>query len=483
LSGIPITPRVIRAPSTNGYGDFMLKRVLAGTAVAVVSLMSAATAAQAQALSPAPPAAPHATVINLHHAYLAHLGHTKAGKIAGIMYPRGKRPKGAKTTTSCSEPNCPLVYNGGSVQHSPHVYLLLWGPHWSSDPAQAASASYLESFFAGLGVQPQDSWSTITGLYGDGTGYPAFSGSVYKGAFQDTSTPPTGVDQSQLGAEADAFASAQGIADLTNAQIVVATQSGTCPQGFYSPSCAGGSGNYCAWHSNSNEPYTNLPYILDAGAGCGESIVQNQWDGFSIVGGHEYAETVTDPFPVSGWWDGSDPFGGEIGDKCAWRDPVTGNVDISTVTLSTGTFAMQPLYDNNALANGGDGCVMKPVGAVTGFRNLCLDDNSGLSANGNPVDIWQCIGGARQRWTQQNRELLVRSKCLTDSNGGGSGTPLVIETCNGQRNQQWSRNSSGEYVLAGTSLCLTDPSNSTTNGTQVQVQTCKNATDQHWSVP
>jgi serine protease len=463
----------------------MLKRVLAGTAVAVMSLMPAATAAQAQAVTAAPAAkpAPRATVMDLHHAYLAHLGHTKPGKIAGIMYARGKRPQAAKTATSCSEPNCPLVYNGGAVQHSPHLYLLLWGPHWSSDPSQAASASYLESFYAGLGSQPSDSWSTITALYRDSSGFPAFSGPVYEGAFQDTSTPPTGLGQSQLAAEADAFASAHSITDLTNAQIVVATQSGTCPQGFYSPSCSGGTGSYCAWHSNSNEPYTNLPYILDAGSGCGEDIVQSQYDGFSVVGGHEYAETITDPFPVSGWWDPSDPFGGEIGDKCAWRDPVSGNIDIGTVTLTTGTFAVQPLYDNNALANGGDGCVLKPIGALKGFRNLCLDNNNGLSANGNPVDIWQCIGGARQRWTQQNGELQVSGKCLADNTWGGTGAKLVIEACNGQRNQQWSRNASGEYVLAFQGLCLTDPSGSTANGTQVKAQTCSNATDQHWSIP
>jgi serine protease len=463
----------------------MLKRVLTGTAVAAVTLMSAATAAQAQAVRTAPAARPlpHPAVINLHHAYLAHLGHTKAAKIAGIMYARGKKPKGAKTTADCSEPNCPLIYNGGSVQHSPHLYLLLWGPNWGSDPSQAASAAYMESFYAGLGAEPRDSWSTITSLYGDSGGYPTFTGSVYKGAFQDTSTPPAGVDQNQLAAEADAFASTNGITDLNNAQIVVATQSGTCPQGFYSPSCDGGTGNYCAWHSNSNEPYTNLPYILDAGSGCGESILRSQYDGFSIVGGHEYAETVTDPFPSSGWWDASDPFGGEIGDKCAWVDPVSHGSDITTVTLSTGTFAMQPLFDNNALANGGDGCVIQPIGAVKGFRNLCLDDNNGLSANGNPVDIWQCIGGSRQRWTQQNGELQVAGKCLTDNGWGGTGTKLVIEACNGQRNQQWTRNTSGEYVLAFQGLCLTDPGGSTTNGTQVRVQTCSNASDQHWSVP
>ena len=82
----------------------MLKRVLAGTAVAAVSLMSATTAAQAQAVSPAQAAKPlpHAAVINLHHAYLAHLGHTKAAKIAGVMYARGKKPNGAKPAAGCS---------------------------------------------------------------------------------------------------------------------------------------------------------------------------------------------------------------------------------------------------------------------------------------------------------------------------------------------------------------------------------------------
>jgi Ricin-type beta-trefoil lectin domain len=465
----------------------MLKRVLAGAAVAAVSLMPAATAAQASAAqastAQAARPAPHAAVVSLHRTYLAHLGHTKPAKIGGIMYARGRAPKAARTGAACSEPNCPLIYHGGAVQRSPHVYLLLWGPHWSSDPSQAASASYLESFYAGLGVQPKDSWSTINSLYGEGSGFPTFAGSVYEGAFQDTSTPPTGLGQGQLAAEADAFASARGITDLTDAQIVVATQSGTCPNGFFSPGCAGGTGNYCAWHSNSSEPYTNLPYILDAGSGCGADILRSQYDGFSIVGGHEYAETVTDPFPVSGWWDGSDPFGGEIGDKCAWSDPVTHNVDIAAVTLSTGTFAMQPLYDNNALVNGGDGCVMKPIGAVTGFRNLCLDDKAGASSNGNPVDIWQCTGGSRQRWTQQNGELQVVGKCLTDSTGGGSGTKLVIETCTGQRNQRWTRNWAGEYWLSSVGLCLTDPAGSTTNGTQVQVQNCANTPAQRWSVP
>ncbi len=303
---------------------------------------------------------PNVQVINLHAAYLAHLGHTKPGKISGITYPRGKGPKVApRRKATCTEPNCPMSYNGGHVQHSPHVYLLLWGPAWSSDSSQAASASYLEKFFKGLGTQPADNWSTTTDQYNDGSGHPSFSRTVYKGVFHDTSTPPFGVDQTQLAAEADAFASAHKIKDLTDAQIVIATQSGTCPQGF----ACGGSGSYCAWHSSSNEPYTNLPYMLDAGTDCGENFVNSGsagiHDGFSMVGGHEYAETITDPSPDSGWIDFSDPYGGEIGDKCVWGGELWGGSDpYGNVTLSTGTFAMQSLWSNAAFTSTGNGCVM-----------------------------------------------------------------------------------------------------------------------------
>lgn len=79
--------------------------------------------------------------------------------------------------------------------------------------------------------------------------------------------------------------------------------------------------------------------------------------------------------------------------------------------------------------------------------------------------------------------LSVLGKCLADSTGGGTGTKLVIFTCNAQASQTWSHRSNGEYVLALNGLCLTDPSGSSVNGTQVQLRTCQNFKDQHWSLP
>jgi serine protease len=301
----------------------------------------AATVASASAAS----ASTNVHVINLHDAYRAALARAATSHKKVIFLPRGAHMPPRTGAAGCTEPDhCNMTYGGGPVQHSPKVYLLLWGPNWSSDSSQAATASFLQSFYGGLGVQPQDSWSTITSQYSDTTGHPSFSGSVFAGTWQDTSTPPTGATQSDLTAESDAFDATAGIpSGMTDAQVVVATQSGTSPSGFGS--------QYCGWHSTDDNsvPFTNLPYMLDAGANCGTNFISSQYDGFSIVGGHEYAETITDPYPNSGWWDAADSYGGEIGDKCAWGGSNWGGNDPSgDVSLSTGTFGMQSLYSNAA---------------------------------------------------------------------------------------------------------------------------------------
>ncbi len=149
----------------------MIKRIFAVAAAASVSLLGATAAATAQA-------APHARptghlhgvrVINLHRAFEARLAHVKPGKISGIVYARGHKPRrAANTAATCTEPACPVTWHGGPVQHTPHVYLLLWGPNWGTDPNQVASAAYLKNFFSGLGNgQAADNWSTITSQYAD----------------------------------------------------------------------------------------------------------------------------------------------------------------------------------------------------------------------------------------------------------------------------------------------------------------------------
>src|SRR5262249_38400968 len=133
----------------------------------------------------------------------------------------------------------------------------------------------------------------------------------------------------------------------------------THPDGFNSPS-----GNFCAWHDYNGDPFigvtspygdiafTNMPYVTDLGASCGENFVNGGsaglLDGFSIVNGHEYSETITDQNPAGGWTDSG---GSENADKCAWN---TGpGAHAANLTLATGTFAEQSTWGNDGAGGAG----------------------------------------------------------------------------------------------------------------------------------
>ncbi|MEZ0107480.1 hypothetical protein ABH920_001472 [Catenulispora sp. EB89] len=230
----------------------------------------------------------------------------------------------------------PLNYGGGPVQHNVQVYLVFWGSQWDSD--SNGVESYMQNLFSGLGTG-SDSWSTVTSQYTDNSGSgPTFGGAVLAGTWvDDGSAAPQSAAQSDIAAEAENGVSHFGITPTGDTQIVVLSPSGTNPDGFPNS-------GFCAWHDyDGTVSYTNMPYVLDAGSSCGANSVANQLDGFSIVEGHEYAESMTDPQPSSGWV-ASD--GEETGDLCAWYN-------LGSISLSTGSFAMQPTWSNSA-----NGCAM-----------------------------------------------------------------------------------------------------------------------------
>jgi serine protease len=133
-------------------------------------------------------------------------------------------------------------------------------------------------------------------------------------------------------------------------QYFIISPAGTHPDGF------GTSGeNFCGWHYYTQSPfgdiaYSNLPYVSDAGRSCGVKFVnhdaQGVLDAFSIVAGHEYAETLTDQFPPGGW---TNPVSGdEVGDSCAWIASGPGHA--ANVSLPSGKFAMQSTWSNDTSA-------------------------------------------------------------------------------------------------------------------------------------
>jgi len=255
-----------------------------------------------------------------------------------------------------------LFSHGGPVEHAAALYVTYWG--WTSDPS--GEAAYFQNFLNGVGGS---TWINSTTQYCDNvpsgtTNCTTVAGAVYtgnpsgqlKGTWSDNSPLPSKITQNALAAEAASSAAHFGnltSASNANAQYIIATPSGHSTRGFGT--------QFCAWHSSTSSSYgtlayTNLPYITDAGASCGQNFVNGGsaglLDGVSIVGGHEYGESVSDPFPNSGWLDGS---GRENGDKCAWI--ASGQGASANITLSTGTFAVQSLWSNNFNNNAG-GCVI-----------------------------------------------------------------------------------------------------------------------------
>jgi hypothetical protein len=499
--------------------------VAVGT-IAAAGPAVAATAAGAAAV----PARPLVHHVNLRAAFDRAVRTARTGPRAGLVPTVGARlarPAGTgRARASCTEPDCDLAYGGGPVQHSPRVYLVLWGPGWSST---TAASDYLASFYAGLGASPDDTWSTITSQYGDGSGSPAFGTSVFAGTWQDTSTPPATVMPSDLAAEADAWTTTIGITDTADAQVVIAAQSGTCFSDGFAGSCGvptSSSTGYCAWHSLSSGgvPFTNLPFLPDAGLDCGQNWINagaaGTYDGFSTVGGHEYAETITDPDPTSGWFDTLDSVsGGEIGDKCAWGGSIFGLTDpAGNVTLSTGTFAMQSLWSN---ADGG--CVLasgpgvtitspgmqastlgvavsltvsasSPTASALSFVATRLPDGLRINAatgkiTGKPsttagtwhptVTVSDGTSSAHVSFTwrvssKAGRVTGYSAKCVDDYKGrSASGTKIDLWTCNGAARQRLTFEANGELRIGG--KCVADKSGVTV------LATCTGAAAQTWT--
>ena len=75
------------------------------------------------------------------------------------------------------------------------------------------------------------------------------------------------------------------------------------------------------------------------------------------------------------------------------------------------------------------------------FGTSCLDANARGTSPGTKVIIWSCNGQQNQQWTVHPDGTITGNQsglCL-DATGAGTanGTPLELWTCNGGSNQKW----------------------------------------------
>jgi serine protease len=295
-------------------------------------------------------------------------------------------------------------YGGGPVvTSSPKVYLVFWGSGWGAQTTGASGYQYfsgdtdglapkLQAFFSGLGTN-NELWSAILTQYCQGVApgaracapsplsnhvrYP--SSTVLAGVWGDQSVNVPAATGTQIAQEA--ANAAVRFSNPPGAQYVVVSPPGTDPDGWLDPV-----NGYCAYHDDAQDPalggvvgpdvpYTNMPYVPDAGGQCSSFTNPGVLDGAYETMSHEYAETLTDPFPASGW---TDRVGNEIGDKC--ENLIGGQPGGSVyVTLATGTFVLQGIWANDLGKKGGCESAHSPI--------LAANPGKQKSVSGAPVSL------------------------------------------------------------------------------------------------
>jgi hypothetical protein len=121
----------------------------------------------------------------------------------------------------------------------------------------------------------------------------------------------------------------------------------------------------------------------------------------------------------------------------------------------------------------------------SGVAAMCVDDATGSSAAGNPVQFSTCENTGEQNWTvEPDGTIQVNGVCLDTAGGGtAAGTPAVVNPCNGASTQVWTHGRGGALVNQASGLCLADPNASVANSTQLQILSCDGGADQSWPLP
>lgn len=124
------------------------------------------------------------------------------------------------------------------------------------------------------------------------------------------------------------------------------------------------------------------------------------------------------------------------------------------------------------------------TGELHGLQGKCLDVRGPSTANGTPVQIWDCVNVPQQRWTLTPRGEVrgLGGKCL-DVRGPSTdnGTPVQLWDCVNVPQQRWTLTSTGELRGLG-GKCLDVRGANSSDGTPVQLWDCAGVPQQRWAL-
>ncbi|WP_055489194.1 lectin [Streptomyces sp. TP-A0356] len=125
------------------------------------------------------------------------------------------------------------------------------------------------------------------------------------------------------------------------------------------------------------------------------------------------------------------------------------------------------------------------TGAITGLAGKCLDVAGANSADGTPVQLYDCNGTAAQQWTVgSDGTIRALGKCLdVTGNSTADGARAQLWSCTGGANQKWTVTAAHDIVNPQADKCLDVTGNNSANGTPTQIWTCTGGANQKWSAP
>ncbi|MEU6669071.1 lectin [Streptomyces sp. NPDC046727] len=121
---------------------------------------------------------------------------------------------------------------------------------------------------------------------------------------------------------------------------------------------------------------------------------------------------------------------------------------------------------------------------IRGLAGKCVDVAGANSANGTPVQLYDCNGTGAQAWTVgSDGTLRALGKCLdVTGNGTADGSTVQLWDCTGGPNQKWTVTGAHDIVNPQANKCLDVTGNNSANGTRLQIWTCSGGANQKWTV-
>ncbi|MFF7368870.1 RICIN domain-containing protein [Streptomyces tricolor] len=121
---------------------------------------------------------------------------------------------------------------------------------------------------------------------------------------------------------------------------------------------------------------------------------------------------------------------------------------------------------------------------IRGLAGKCVDVAGASSANGTPVQLYDCNGTGAQAWTVgSDGTLRALGKCLdVTGNGTADGSTVQLWDCTGGPNQKWTVTGAHDIVNPQADKCLDVTGNNSANGTRLQIWTCTGGANQKWTV-